>query len=260
MGGMQGKERGPGLEQKQRIDQRTKAGEKSDLKMAKGTQVRSENALIVVAKKPAPGHTKTRLCPPFTPNAASEFYRCLLLDTLTLMARLEAVDRTVAYTPHTAGTYFRTLAPNGFRLIPQRGRDLGERLSNALSQHFEMGYQRVVIMNSDGPTLPLYCLEEAFHGLDRAEVTLGIGHDGGYYLIGMKRLHPELFQGIAWSTEHVIPQTLAICRRLGLHVHPLLEWYDVDVAEDLERLRRDLARDPAAAPYTRAFLQSGDMS
>jgi rSAM/selenodomain-associated transferase 1 len=222
-------------------------------------QARSENALIVVAKEPAPGRTKTRLCPPFTPEAASEFYRCLLLDTLALVARLDAVDRTVAYTPQSAHAFFRTLAPNGFRLTPQRGRDLGERLSNALSQHFEMGYQRVVVMNSDGPTLPLLCLEEALSGLDHAEITLGIGHDGGYYLIGMKRLYPELFQGIAWSTKHVIPQTLDICRRLGLRVQPLLEWYDVDVAKDLERLRRDLTRDPAAAPHTRAFLQSWDM-
>jgi glycosyltransferase A (GT-A) superfamily protein (DUF2064 family) len=72
----------------------------------------------------------------------------------------------------------------------------------------------------------------------------------------MKRLHPELFEGIDWSTERVIPQTLAICRRLGLHVHELPEWYDVDVEEDLDRLRRDLARAPSTAPRTWAFFQS----
>jgi glycosyltransferase A (GT-A) superfamily protein (DUF2064 family) len=109
-------------------------------------------------------------------------------------------------------------------------------------------------MNSDGPTLPLACLEEAFAGLDGADITLGPGHDGGYYLIGMKRLHPDLFQGISWSTEQVIPQTLELCRRLGLSVHRLPEWYDVDVEADLERLRRDLARHPESAPHTSAFL------
>lgn len=214
------------------------------------------SALVVVAKEPVPGQTKTRLCPPLTPESAAEFYRCLLLDTLALMARLDTVDHTIAYTPQSAHAHFRKLAPNGFRLTPQRGHDLGERLSNALDQHFEMGYLRVVIMNSDGPTLPLAYLERAFSGLDRADVTLGIGHDSGYYLIGMKQLYPELFQGIAWSTERVIPQTLDICRRLGLTVCELPEWYDVDVQDDLERLRRDLARDPNAAPRTRAFLQS----
>ncbi len=214
-----------------------------------------DNALIVVAKEPEPGRTKTRLCPPLTPASAAEFYRCLLFDTLALMRRLEIADHTLAYTPASARDYFARLSPNGFRLVPQEGADLGARLANALGHHFELGYRRAVIMNSDGPTLPLACLEEAFSGLDRADVTLGLGHDGGYYLIGMKTLHRELFQGIDWSTERVIPQTLDRCRRLGLAVHPLPEWYDVDVAADLARLRRDLEGQPGLAPRTWDFLR-----
>jgi rSAM/selenodomain-associated transferase 1 len=216
----------------------------------------TENALIVVAKEPLPGRSKTRLSPPLSPELAAEFYRCLLLDTLALVQRLEAVDRSVAYTPESSRAVFRALAPNGFRLLPQRGANLGERLARALGEHFDLGYRRVAIMNSDGPTLPLACLQEAFRALDDADITLGIGHDGGYYLIGMKHLHPELFEGIDWSTERVIPQTLAICRRIGLRVHELPEWYDVDVEEDLDRLRSDLARDPHAAPRTWAFLRA----
>ncbi len=213
-----------------------------------------DNVLIMVAKEPVPGLTKTRLCPPFTPVGAAGLYCCLLLDTLALMSRVEVADHTIAYTPDKAQPYFEKLAPNGFRLVPQQGADLGERLANALRYHFELGFQRVVIMNSDGPTLPLACLEEAFSELDRADITLGPSHDGGYYLIGMKRLYPELFQGIAWSTERVIPQTLAACHRLGLTVHQLPEWYDVDTEADLKRLRHDLACDPALAPSTGAFL------
>jgi rSAM/selenodomain-associated transferase 1 len=213
------------------------------------------NALIVVAKEPVPGRTKTRLCPPFTPEAAAEFYRCLLLDTLALMQQLNTADHTVAYTPAGAHDDFARLSPRSFRLVPQVGANLGERLANALGHHFNLGYRRVVIMNSDGPTLPLTCLEEAFSGLDQADVTLGMSLDGGYYLIGMKRFHPELFEGIEWSTELVIPQTLAICSRLGLAVHPLPEWYDVDVEADLMHLQRDLAQEPELAPNTRAFLQ-----
>lgn len=213
------------------------------------------NALIVVAKKPIPGFTKTRLCPPFTPEDAAEFYRCLMLDTLALAARLDAADHTVAYTPANAHVYFKELVPNNFQLVPQQGAGLGERLAHALDHHFQLGYQRVVIMNSDGPTLPLECLEESFSGLDGADITLGLGHDGGYYLIGMKRLHVELFRGIAWSTDQVIPQTLDICRRQGLAVHCLPEWYDVDVEADLDRLRTDLAQNPSAAPCTWTFLE-----
>jgi rSAM/selenodomain-associated transferase 1 len=161
----------------------------------------------------------------------------------------------VAYTPANARTYFEKLSPNGFRLIMQEGADLGGRLAHALNYHLELGYQRVVIMNSDGPTLPLAYLENAFSGLDNADITLGPGHDGGYYLIGLKQPHPELFQGIAWSTNQVIPQTLDICHRRGLTVHQLPEWYDVDVAADLERLSHDLAVDPSAASHTWTFLQ-----
>ena len=213
-----------------------------------------DNALIVVAKEPVPGQTKTRLCPPFTPKGAAELYRCLLLDTLALMSRVAVADRAIAYTPGTARTYFEALAPNDFGLVPQQGNDLGERLANALRHYLDIGYKRTVIMNSDGPTLPLAYLEEAFSGLDQADITLGPGHDGGYYLIGMRQPHPELFQGIAWSTSHVVSQTLAICQRLGLRVHQLPEWYDVDLGVDLERLRQDLAQDPALAPCTRWLL------
>jgi rSAM/selenodomain-associated transferase 1 len=202
--------------------------------------------------------TKTRLCPPFTPELAADLYRCLMLDTLKLMQRLETADHTVAYTPASARATFEDLAPDGFRLVLQQGAGLGERLSTALGHHFDLGYRRVAIMNSDGPTLPFAYLEEAFSGLEHADVTLGLGHDGGYYLIGMNRLHPELFQGISWSTERVIPQTLAICRHLELAVHELPRWYDVDVEPDLEHLRRDLLRDPESAPHTWAFLQSWD--
>ena len=162
-------------------------------------------SLIVVAKKPEPNSTKTRRCPPFTPETAAEFYGCLMRDTLALAVTLPGVDLTLAYTPSSAIDYFHKLVPDGFRLIPQRGADLGERLVNAIAHHLELGYGKAVIMNSDGPTLPLTYLEEAFAELDHADVTLGIGHDGGYYLIGLKQLYPELFQNIAWSTERVIP-------------------------------------------------------
>jgi rSAM/selenodomain-associated transferase 1 len=214
------------------------------------------NALIVVAKRPVPGETKTRLCPPLNPQSAADFYRCLLLDTLALLKRFQGADFTVAFAPATARAYFEAMLPNGFRLLPQQGADLGERLAHALGQHFDLGYHRVAIMNSDGPTLPLTYLEEAFSGLDHSDVTLGPSHDGGYYLIGMKQRQPDLFRGITWSTEHVYRQTRAICRRLGLSVHRLPAWYDVDVEADLERLRRDLAQDRTLAPHTRAFLET----
>ena len=213
------------------------------------------NALIVVAKRPAPGFTKTRLCPPLTLEQAAELYHCLMLDTFALAARLRGVDHTVAYTPSEALSYFQQHVPKDFRLTAQEGNDLGERLANAVAEHFDRGHRKVVIMNSDGPTLPLVCLQEAFTGLDEADITLGIGHDGGYYLIGMKQPYLGLFDGIAWSTSQVIPETIAGCRRLRLTVHQLPQWYDVDRPADLEQLRCELAGNPNAAPRSYAFLK-----
>ncbi len=215
-------------------------------------------SLIIVAKKPEPGFTKTRLCPPFTPEAAAEFYGCLMQDTLALAAQMPEVDLSLAYTPVSAVEYFQHLVPNGFHLTPQQGAHLGERLANALALHLKQGYHRAVIMNSDGPTLPVAYLKEAFTKLNHADITLGMGHDGGYYLIGLKHMIPELFENIAWSTERVIPQTLEICRQLNLKVHCLPEWYDVDVEADLQRLRLDLLENPSAALHTADFLKRWD--
>lgn len=217
------------------------------------------NALIIVAKKPEPGSTKTRLSPPFTPEAAAEFYDCLMRDTLALAAQVPGVDLILAYAPASAVDYFQNRVPNGFRLTPQQGAHLGERLANALAFHLKRGYRKAIIMNSDGPTLPLAHLQAAFTELDHADVTLGMGHDGGYYLIGLKQMVPELFENIAWSTEKVIPQTLDICRRLKLTVHSLPEWYDVDVEADLQRLRQDLVLNPASAPLTYSFLKKSEL-
>ena len=212
-------------------------------------------SLIMVAKKPEPGFTKTRLCPPFTPQEAAQFYRCLMLDSLKLVNQVHGVEHCVAYAPIGARSYFQSLVPRGFRLIPQQGTDLGERLANVLADRFQHGYRKVVVMNSDGPTLPLAYLEQAFRQLQHYDVSLGMGHDGGYYLIGMKQVQPELFENIAWSSDRVISQTLDACRRLQLKVHQLPQWYDVDVGDDLQRLRSDLAKNPVAAPHTEAYLR-----
>jgi glycosyltransferase A (GT-A) superfamily protein (DUF2064 family) len=106
-----------------------------------------ENALIVVAKEPLPGRTKTRLCPPLVAREAVELCRCLLVDTVSLMARLRGAARP----------YFEALGPPDFYLALQQGANLGERLAHALGHHFRMSYRRVAIMNGDGPT-PASCL------------------------------------------------------------------------------------------------------
>src|ERR1044071_6150783 len=128
------------------------------------------NALIVVAKRPKPGKTKTRLSPPLTPQLASALYECFLLDTLDQMRQVCEAQHVIAYLDEP--DYFQHLAPD-FELIPQEGVDLGERLDHALTDYLSRGYERVVIMDSDSPTLPPAYLSQAFDVLvDGADVVL----------------------------------------------------------------------------------------
>jgi rSAM/selenodomain-associated transferase 1 len=164
----------------------------------------------------------------------------------------------IAVTPPEAVDAFRHFSPPGTVLVPVSGADIGVCLNQALNHLLAEGYPRAIALNADGPSLPAAYLRQAFAGLDSADVVLGPNDDGGYYLIGLARLYPELFQDIEWSTERVTAQTLARAEALGLSVALLPPWYDVDTAADLDRLRTDLAELPAdALPHTRRFFDAG---
>ncbi len=212
------------------------------------------NALLVVAKRPAPGQTKTRLTPPLTSNEAAQLYEYFLCDTLDLTRRVPNARRFIAYLPEGGEDYFRGLAPD-FDLLPQRGSDLGERLDNALTHCLADGFERAVIMDSDSPTLPGEFLARAFTALDSADVVLGPCDDGGYYLIGLKRPAPRLLREVKMSTPNVLSETLAVAAVEGLTVAQLPTWYDVDTAAELERLRVELAAfSNGRARHTRGFF------
>jgi rSAM/selenodomain-associated transferase 1 len=213
------------------------------------------NVLIVVAKRPAPGRTKTRLSPPLSVEQAAELYECFLLDTLDLMRRVPDVQPAIAYLPANAKEYFARLAPD-FDLLRQAGSDLGARLDRALTHYLQRGHERVAIMNSDGPTLPIECLISAFESLsDGTDVVLGPSDDGGYYLIGLKQPAPRLLRDVQMSTPHVLSDTLALAAAEALRVKLLPTWYDVDDAASFDRLITELEQAPASiAAHTRSFL------
>ena len=213
------------------------------------------NALIVVAKQPAPGQTKTRLSPPLSMEQAAALYECFLKDTLDQIRQVNEVQRVIAYLPLDATDHFHRLAPD-FQLIPQYGQQLGDRLDNALTSYLSRGYERVVIMDSDSPTLPSSFLSQAFHVLaDGADVTLGPCEDGGYYLIGLKRPAPRLLKEVRMSTPTVAADTIALAKEEGLSIDLLPTWYDVDDAASLTRLIKEIDKlEPNVAVHTRRFL------
>jgi rSAM/selenodomain-associated transferase 1 len=216
----------------------------------------TRRALMVVAKQPAVGQTKTRLCPPLSGDEAAAIYECFLRDTLDLVraaCQHMALDPIICYLPAESESYFRQLAP-GFALQLQEGRDLSERLAHATTTCLSR-YDQAVIMDSDSPTLATAHLCEAFTALDNADVSLGPCDDGGYYLIGLKRPAPDLFLKVQMSTSQVVTETLAIASALNLRVALLPGSFDVDYVADLQRLAAALDQLPASiAAHTRAFV------
>ncbi len=221
-------------------------------------------ALAVMAKAPRPGKVKTRLSPPLTPDQASALNICFIRDTTENIQQVTEAGNSaglVAYTPVGDESAFDGLLPAGFRLLPQRGEGFGERLLYACEDLFASGFSAVCLIDSDSPTMPQDALSQAVEKLSRAgdRMVLGASDDGGYYLIGLKRLHHRVFEQIDWSTERVFEQTLQRAREIGLATELLPTWYDVDDAATLERLRRELAAPCGVgyeAKHTRAYLAS----
>jgi rSAM/selenodomain-associated transferase 1 len=227
-------------------------------------------ALALMAKVPFAGPVKTRLTPPLSPEEAAMLSTCFLRDMTTNVLGMNG-DRTegvVLYTPSNAEAFLHDLLPHGFKLMVQRGETLGERLINAAAELLGNGFASVCLINSDSPTLPSEILKAAASLLaqDGDRVVLGPSEDGGYYLIGLKRSHHQLFERIAWSTENVLAQTIERAAEINLPVELLPTWYDVDNAATLHLLCDELSllsdgRDGQAhfrggfeAPHTRKYL------
>jgi uncharacterized protein len=200
--------------------------------------------LVVMAKQPQPGRTKTRLCPPLTPQAAAQLYEALLKDTLSLAARIEELQLAIAITPPESHAYFQSITLPGTRLLPVTGDNIGECLILALSALLGNGYQKALALNADGPSLPPDYLRQAVQLLDEHDLVVGPGEDGGYYLVGLKKMQADLFQDIPWSSSHVLEQTLLRAESLKLRVAMTAPWYDVDLPADVYRLRQELRHLP----------------
>lgn len=235
-------------------------------------------AIAVMAKAPQPGRSKTRLSPPLSPEGCAALSAAFLRDITdnialaaqTMTASTGAIEGCVAYAPAGLEHLFDGhLAPGtGFVLadgappMPPGVEGFGRCLLHAVRSLLDAGHQAACVLNSDSPTLPTALLRRTAELLaapgDRA--VLGPAEDGGYYLLGVKAPHAELFTDIAWSTEAVAEQTRARAAAIGLEMVELETWYDVDNRAALRRLLDELggrargALAPYAAPVTAACL------
>jgi len=200
--------------------------------------------IAVMAKASLPGKTKTRLVPPLSQEEAAAFNTAFLQDVAANIAaagREASIACYMAYGPPGATAFFEATFPT-VGLIEAWHPNFGDCLFVAIEQVLARGHAGAVVLNSDSPTLPTALLVETARALaqpgDRA--VLGPSSDGGYYLLGLKAAHRRLFEDVAWSTERVAQQTRERAAEIGLDVHVLPEWYDVDDVASLQTLRGEL--------------------
>ena len=200
---------------------------------------RTANALVILTKVPEPGLSKTRLVPPLSYAEAADLARALLIDQLENLATFDGVRLFIAFTPEKAAGFFEDYINRGFSCFSQQGESLGERMSHAFQHLFANGFQNIILIGSDLPPLPLTLFRQAYALLEKsaADVVLGPSADGGYYLLGMNRMNKTIFEGIQWSGNDVLGQTLRKLADLGVKHELLSAGYDIDTAADLGRLQ-----------------------
>jgi len=212
--------------------------------------------LGVFAKYWEPGKVKTRLATSLGDAKTARIYQGFVAATI---ARLTTIDagRVLAYSPADGQTRaaFQGVDIGGWSLAPQGAGDLGQRMAAYFDQQFRAGAERVVLLGTDSPNVPLVEVQEAFEHLKTADVVLGPTEDGGYYLVGAARQTPPIFDNIPWSTVEVLSATRACLEQAGISYTTLDPWYDVDEIFDLHRLLEDLRDESKAEPALDVLLK-----
>ena len=212
-----------------------------------------KEALVVFAKAPVPGRVKTRLTSVLSEEEAARLYEAFLRDALDQYGALGPDVRLYWGSPLDAVP--DGLVPADVGSFAQEGEGLGARMQRAFLETFAAGYERIVIVGTDHPTLPSAFIQEAFAALhEPLTVAIGPSEDGGYYLLGMNEFYPQLFAGMTYSHADVFAETLARAERTSASLTVLPLWYDVDTPEALDRLRRDLGSTDVRALHTRRVL------
>lgn len=188
-----------------------------------------KTALIIFTRNPELGKCKTRLAKTLGDQSALDIYKHLLQHTANVSKEVDA-DRFVFYSEAINKDDIWRVAH--FRKKLQKGIDLGERMHNAFDELLSSGYEKVIIIGSDLLDLNATIIENAISELDNHDVVLGPAQDGGYYLLGMKQLHPAIFKNKAWGTETVRQDTILDLKNKNVSLLKLLN--DIDTFDDMK--------------------------
>jgi rSAM/selenodomain-associated transferase 1 len=209
--------------------------------------------LVIMAKAPTPGMVKTRLTESLPSPAVTALYRCLLEDTLALATSLTSVEVAVMC-PESDQEELVDLLGNTVQVVAQKGEGLAAGLTSVFRHFTAAGRQHVIAFNSDSPHLAPSVLDSAFEILATYDVVVGPTHDGGYYLVGAKAAHPALFDGDRMGTRSALDRLLTRAKVLELSTGSTEPFYDIDVANDLILLARELRLAPRKAPRTAGWF------
>jgi rSAM/selenodomain-associated transferase 1 len=188
-----------------------------------------KNHLILFAKYPTPGRVKTRLAAQLGEERAAAYYKEMVETVVAaVLPEDDSYALTCYFDPPEQESAFREWLTALHDFHPQCAGELGTRLLTAFRDSCVNGAHKTVIIGSDCVDVTRELIGDAFERLETHDVVVGPAEDGGYYLIGMKTVHPELFNDIEWSTERVLAQTLEKARQAGLEVYLLPILRDID--------------------------------
>ena len=191
--------------------------------------MRKENLLLIFTRNPVLGKCKTRLAAVIGDESALEIYKFLLARTSDITKDLK-VEKTVFYSEYVIEDDYWD--PQIYGKKVQEGSNLGECMLNAFAWGFEQGFQKILIIGSDLYDLNTKDLEQAFAALEKNDFVVGPASDGGYYLLGMKKLRRELFRNKAWGKASVLEDTLVDLKNKEVQLLEVRN--DVDLYEDIK--------------------------
>ncbi len=197
----------------------------------------NKEAIIIFLKYPELGRSKTRLAASVGNENALKIYITLLDHTRAITENLRA-DKFLFY--DRVSERKMPWREDVFQTAYQREGNLGERMMDAFDQLFTKGYERILIIGSDCYELNQNIIENAFAALTKKQVVIGPAKDGGYYLLGFKRMIPELFTDVAWSTNEVLKTTLSVLKELEISYTETPILSDIDTVADLPEELRNL--------------------
>lgn len=215
-------------------------------------------AVIIMAKVPTAGNVKTRLQPFLSAKDCADLSEAFLRDAEN-KAKTVCENVILAYSPDEKINDLKSIFPAQNIFVEQTGSDLGEKMLNAFQFAFEQKSDSVVMIGTDSPTFPFDYIEQAFEFLEtNSDVVLGKTEDGGFYLIGLRKLEREIFEDVRWSSPDTFEQVFENIHRLNLHLREVPSWYDVDEQKDFEKLREEILHNKNAqrrAPKTYALIR-----